>query len=218
MLFAKSLLLGWIVALPVGPVALLIINRTLTVGRLAGVSSCLGAAVADALLGFLAALGLAVLVGEAGSSPHIIRPLGSLALAVVGAWFFFRDPPPLEPEEVLSERYLHHYLWDGVSTFLLTLTNPMTIIAFAVLFAGSELVPADPRRLDYLEVASGVATGGLVWWLLLVAAAEPIRRRLSPHTVHRIFQVLGVALVVLAAITFGGRFRAFIDRLPFLSS
>ena len=163
-LFSQSLLLGFLVALPVGPIAILILQRSLRLGALAGLASGIGAAIADALFALLAVLGLAALLESIRGAHHLVGGLGGLVLMGVGLRLFFQKPPSLETEEVLSERYLHHYLWDALSVLLLTLTNPMTIIAFGALFAGSNLIPLDPRRLDYATISLGVFCGSLLWW------------------------------------------------------
>jgi threonine/homoserine/homoserine lactone efflux protein len=149
-LFSKSFLLGFLVAIPVGPVAGLILRRSLRIGSLAGLISGVGAAAADSLFALLASLGLAVLLEEIGDSRHYIGGIGGFVLVFVGLRLFFQRPPNLDTAELLTERYLSHYLWDALSIFLVTLINPMTIIAFAALFAGSSLIPLDPRRIDYL--------------------------------------------------------------------
>src|SRR5690242_4071081 len=102
-LFAQAFFLGWMVALPVGPVALLIIQRSLSVGSLRGWVSGLGAATADGIYALLAALGLAALIEQLAQTRGFVRPLGSIVLILVGLYFFFRKPPPeLESVEVLS--------------------------------------------------------------------------------------------------------------------
>lgn len=217
-LFSKALVVGWMVAIPVGPVALLIIQRSIKVGSLAGFASGLGAALADGLFGLLAAIGLVTLFGGLEESRPFVRPLGSLVLMLVGVYFFFQKPPSLEAEEILSPRYLHHYLWDLISSFILTLMNPTTIVAFAALFAGSDLIPEDVGKIQYLEVATGVLIGSLLWWLLLVVLARPLKRRLSPLMEHRILQVVGMVLMSLALVSFLPRVGSVIDKLRVLTN
>lgn len=213
MLFFKSCLVGCMVAIPVGPVGLLLIQRSLSIGHLAGLFTGLGAALADGLFGFLAAVGLVALLGELDSSRHFLRPLGSLALMIVGVHFFFQKPPKLAAHEVLTGRFQKRFWWDAISGFFLTLMNPTTIIAFVVIFAGSDLIPENPGRESYLEIAGGIFIGSLVWWSILVGIAEPVKRRLNPHSVHRFLQVLGVALVVLALFTFLPRVGTVIENV-----
>lgn len=190
------------VAIPVGPVGLLLVQRSLSIGPLAGIATGIGAALADSLFGMLAALGLVKLINQLDAGRHLIAPLGSLALLVVGIHFYFQKPPVLEAKEVLTGPYQRRYWWDAISSFFLTLLNPTTIIAFAALFAGSGLIPEDPRKIQYFEIAAGIGAGSFVWWMILVAIAEPVKRRLNPKSVHRFLQGLGIVLVVLALVTF----------------
>ena len=213
MLIVKAALLGWMLAIPVGPVALLIIQRSLSVGPLAGIASSIGAALADALLGLLAALGLVTLIEGLTIYHHLLRPFGSLVLAVVGIYFFFRKATQLVTEEILSTRYLHHYLWDTLSVFFVTLMNPLTIIAFAALFVGSDLIPEDPHRIQYAEISLGVFSGSLFWWLALVFLAQPVKKRLSPPVVHRIFQMIGGVLIGLALVSLIPRLGTVVEKL-----
>ncbi len=201
------------VAIPVGPVGLLIIQRSIAVGFLRGFMSGLGAALADGLFGFLAALGLVALVEQLEASRHIIRPFGSLILLLVGIYFYFHKPKRLETDEVLTSRYLHQHIWDLLSTFFLTLMNPLTVIAFAALFAGSDLIPEDPKKIQYVEIALGVFTGSLAWWLLLVVAATPLKKRLSIIVEKRIHQVIGLVLATLAVLSFVPRFSSVMGKV-----
>jgi len=212
-LFWKACFLGFMVAIPVGPVGLLLVQRSIKINHIAGAATGLGAALADAVFGFLAALGLVTLIGELEAGRHFMRPLGSLALMIVGIHFYFQKPPALEAKEVLAVPYQRRYWWDIISAFFLTLLNPTTIIAFAALFAGSDLIPEDPSEIQYFEISAGIFTGSLVWWMFLVAIAEPVKRKLNPHSVHRFLQVLGVVLVVLALITFIPRLGPMIDNV-----
>ncbi len=212
-LFFKSFVLGFLVALPVGPIAILILQRSLEIGGLAGLVSGIGAATADALFALLAGLGLAALLEGIRESHHLVGGLGGFVLILVGLKLFFQRPPALKTEEVLSERYLHHYLWDSLSVFLLTLTNPMTIIAFGALFAGSNLIPLDPRRIDYLTISGGVFGGSLLWWVVLVILAQPIRKNLSLLRIHRTLELIGVVLILLGSFSFVPRLGPLWDRL-----
>ncbi len=213
MLFQKACFLGWMVAIPVGPVGLLIIQRSITMGYVRGLFSGLGAALADGVFGFLAAIGLVALIENYGGAKHFIRPLGGLVLAIVGIVFILKKKREVKAEEVLTANYANRYLWDLLSTFLLTLMNPMTIIAFGALFAGADLIPVDVRKIQYLEVSLGVFTGSLLWWVLLVILASPLKNKMSVTLEQRIQQVIGAILLTLAVFSVVPRFSSFIDRV-----
>ncbi len=215
-LIFKAAVLGFMVAIPVGPVGVLLIQRSLSIGSLAGIFTGLGAALADALFGYFAALGLVALVEQLEVGRHFWRPLGSLALILVAVYFIFQKPPKLEAEEVLTGRFQRRYWWDLVSSFFLTLLNPTTIIAFAALFAGSDLIPEDPKRIQYVEIALGIFSGSLFWWLILVTIARPVKRMMSPQKVHRVMQVIGGVLLVLALISLIPRVGGVVDKIHHL--
>lgn len=214
-LFLQAAALGFLVAFPVGPIAALILQRSLQVGFWAGFASGIGAAFADALFAFLAGLGLSALVQEVSVSHQWIRVIGALVLVILGLRLFFQKPPSLQTDEILSDRYLHHYLWDALSVFLLTLTNPMTIIAFGALFAGSHLIPFEARELDFIVVTSGVWAGSFIWWLALTFLAQPIKKGLSARRLHRLLQAIGVLLIGLGIVSGGPLVGSLIDKTPF---
>ena len=215
-LILKACVLGFMVAIPVGPVGILLIQRSISVGSLAGIFTGLGAALADAVFGYLAALGLVALVAQLEVGKHFWRPLGSLALIIVAAYFIFQKPPKLEAEEVLTGGYQRRYWWDLVSAFFLTLLNPTTIIAFAALFAGSDLIPEDPRRIQYIEIALGILGGSMAWWLLLVSIARPVKKKMSPHKVHLVMQAIGGVLLTLALLSLIPRVGGVVDKIRVL--
>ncbi|MBI1910161.1 MAG: LysE family transporter [Deltaproteobacteria bacterium] len=198
-MFFKSLLLGFIVAIPIGPIALLILQRSLGLGYLAGFASGIGAAAADALFALFASMGLVALISWLEKYYVWIQPVGGLIVVVLGLKFFFNKPPLLKADEVLTPRYLHHYTWDAFSTFLLTLTNPMTMFAFAALFTGSNLIPVDPRKIFFFEITSGIFCGSLSWWLILVTLSHPIKKNISPLRIRHVMQGLALVLIALGS-------------------
>ena len=205
MTLLKAFFVGLIVAIPVGPIAILIFQRSLSVGYITGIASGIGAALADALFAFLASLGVVALADWMAGPLVWLRPVGGAILIILGVHFFFKRAPSLKTEEVLTTRYLHHYTWDAFSTFLLTLTNPMTMLAFAALFTGVAIVPMEVKRIYYLEISAGVFVGSFLWWSVIVLLSHPIRKIISPLKVHRLMQILALILVGLgvAAVIYG---------------
>lgn len=203
-MFFHALLLGLLISLPVGPVAILILQRSLRLGRWAGIASGLGAATADAIFALLASAGVVVLFGWIEESIVWIRPVGGCLLMGLGLFFFFQKPPrSFDADEPLSPRYLHHYLWDSVSTLLLVLTNPLTVLAMAALFASSDLIPTDPRRMDFIGISSGVACGSFLWWCMVVTLSAKIKQVVSPQKIHRLMQGLAILLMALGGTALG---------------
>lgn len=198
-LFLRSAAIGLMAALPIGPIAILVMQRTWGVNRRAALCTGLGAASADAVFSSLAILGVGALIDWIHESIHWIRPVGGMVLVFMGLTFFFKKAPPLEEKKIIASRGFFHYLWYTFSSFLLTLGNPVTLLVFMALFAGSDLVPIDPKKLTHLEISGGVFAGSFLWWCVMVTLAGRIRHYVSPQKIHRLMQGLGLVLVTLGS-------------------
>ncbi len=134
-LFLKGLLIGFSIAAPVGPIGVLCIRRTLASGRTIGLLSGLGAATADALYGSLAAFGLTAISGFLVRQQGLLRLLGGAFLCYLGLRAILTRPANAAS---LNSPASHVNAYS--STFFLTLTNPLTILSFAAIFAGLVMI------------------------------------------------------------------------------
>ncbi len=174
-LLVRGVLIGLAISAPVGPIGLLCIQRTLSQGRLVGFVTGLGAATADAVYGAIAALGITVIAEALVDRQDILRLAGGLFLISL-AIRISRSEPPQEPENEARQDHIGAYL----STFILTLTNPVTIIFFAAIFAaiGNEL--SDRTLLSVTPIILGVFLGSALWWFLLSGGVTLVQDRLTP--------------------------------------
>jgi threonine/homoserine/homoserine lactone efflux protein len=166
-LFFKGLAIGFSIAAPVGPIGILCIRRTLAQGQLCGFLTGLGAATADAFYGLLAALGLASLSGllASGAVSNALRLGGGLFLLWL-AWTTARPKPAGSNGETAATRQARGLFGAYATALLLTLTNPMTIMSFAGIFAGLGL-SVSQGSLGASAMVAGVFAGSCLWWLLL---------------------------------------------------
>lgn len=165
----RGLLLGFSIAAPVGPVGLLVIRRTLAQGRLHGLLSGLGAASADAAYGLIAALGLTALTSALVAIRTPMRIGGGLFLIYLGVTIARSMPAEEAAETKGGEGLGAAYL----STLLLTLTNPATILSFIGVIAG--LGPLEGGLLAPLLLVLGVFCGSALWWLILSGGVSLFR-------------------------------------------
>jgi threonine/homoserine/homoserine lactone efflux protein len=172
--FLRGLAIGLSIAAPVGPIGVLCIRRTLAEGRTSGFVSGLGAATADGLYGFVAGFGLTFLSNLLIEQQLWIRLIGGLFLFYLGLKTFFA-PPAQEDASVKGKGLAAAY----ASTFVLTLTNPMTILAFAAIFAGLGVGSTPGNYLAAGVLVAGVFTGSAMWWLFLSGAVGLFRRSVS---------------------------------------
>jgi threonine/homoserine/homoserine lactone efflux protein len=190
-LLGRSMLIGLAIAAPVGPIGLLVIRRTLEQGQRAGLAAGMGAALADALYGAIGALGLGSLASLLASQARWLQLLGGLALVVIGARSL-RTPPAALPPATAPAALLGAVL----TTFGLTLTNPLTIASFAAMFAAID-PQAAATPAGALALVGGVCAGSALWWLGLTTAVARLRRTLAPAMLRPIGWLAGVALVAL---------------------
>lgn len=175
---ARGMLVGLGIAAPVGPIGLLVIQRTLAQGRLVGLASGLGAATADLLYGLVAVFGLTL---AAESLAAVARPLGmvgGLVLLWMGVTTFRK--PPAQQAAAVRESGRRGLAGAWASTFLLTLTNPMTVFAFAAILAGAGLLQETDNGWTGLLFVLGVGLGSALWWLLLSGGVALLRERVTP--------------------------------------
>jgi threonine/homoserine/homoserine lactone efflux protein len=172
--FWKGLLLGFSIAAPVGPIGVLCIRRTIAEGRASGLVSGLGAATADALYGSVAGFGLTFVSDLLIGQRTWFSLIGGLFLGYLGVKTFISQPATLAASAQGGN------LWRAyLSTWLLTLTNPMTILSFAAAFAGLGIVGTTEGYLAPSLLISGVFAGSVAWWLLLTTAVQLLRKRLA---------------------------------------
>ena len=176
-LFTRGLLLGVSIAAPVGPIGVLCIRRTLGDGILHGVVSGLGTASADAIYGCVAAFGVTAVSDFLLGSQFWLRLVGGLFLLYLGC-ATFRSVPAHEAAragKVRSGGLAGAY----ASAFFLTLTNPMTIVSFAAVFAGLGLGSAPGSRASAALLVFGVFTGSMLWWLFLSGLVHLLRSKVD---------------------------------------
>ncbi len=201
----QGILVGVTIAAPVGPIGILCIRRTLADGRLAGFISGLGAASADALYGAVAAFGLTFITVFLINQSYWLRLGGGIFLIYLGVKTFLAVPSidsDLNSKLMKNDSLLSYY----VSTFFLTLTNPITILSFAAIFAGFGIGKDTTNdNLAATGMVLGIFIGSSIWWLSLSSLTGFFRRKVNHKTMRWINRIsgtiiLGFALLVLISI------------------
>jgi len=172
--FFKGLLIGFSIAAPVGPIAILCIKRTITSGRVYGLASGLGAASADAVYGSIAAFSLTIISNFLIHQQNWLRLFGGVFLCYLGVKTLI-SVPEFSTAQARRLNLLNAY----ASTFFLTLTNPLTILFFAAIFAGLGLVKLQATYTSAISIVSGVFLGSSSWWLFLSWAVHLLRGRIQ---------------------------------------
>ena len=187
-LLSKGLMAGLAIAVPVGPVNVMCASRTLTRGRLAGLMSGLGAATADALYGGIAAFSITFVIQFLQREEFWIRVVGGLLLIAIGV-MYFRKPgqPAIQREE---RRDVHS---DFVSSLLLTMTNPTTVLSFLAVLAMLGLGESRTWWLTLILIG-GIFTGAMIWWIILTIGSNHFRNRVTDRATIWMNRIAGLAI------------------------
>jgi len=185
----RGLVIGFSIAAPVGPIGVLCIRRTLADGRASGLVSGLGAATADTIYGCIAGFGLTFVSSFLVNQQIWLRVVGGLFLCALGIRTLLRKPttkPTADKAKGLVGAF--------ASTFFLTLTNPMTIISFAAIFAGLGLAGAVGSYMSASVLVLGVFLGSAAWWLLLSTGFSLFRSKFNPKGLRWVNRISGAVI------------------------
>ena len=146
----------------------------------------MGAATADALYASLAGLGLTFITHALIQEQTWFRVAGAIFLFYLGLKIFFR--PPASPETPSKSLPL---LGDYFTTFFLTITNPLTILSFAAIFAALGM---QEKQAPYAAAGIwilGVFGGSTLWWYILSLLANSLRNKMTPKYLKWINRISG---------------------------
>ncbi len=201
--FLKGILLGFSIAAPVGPIGILCIRRTLQYGRLSGLFSGLGAALADTFYGLIAAFSLTLVSDFLEEKRFYFHILGGCFLILLGVKTFFATS-----KDVTDGKIPHRSLIsDFISTFFLTLSNPLTIFSFIAVFAGLGLVDITQKMSDAILVVIGIFLGACMWWMILSEGISFFRKKMGRKTMLWINRIAGIIIITFGLAAFATSFH-----------
>ncbi len=187
-LFAKALGIGLLLAVPLGPIGLLCLRRSLTQGMAAGMAVGLGAATADGLYAAVAAFALGLVAPYVAETGWLSLVGGTALIAIGSKDLMHRDTATAPPT-------LRGQIGIYAGVVLLTLTNPATVLTFGAIILGLGLVPDMAAPLDGLIFVAGVFLGSTAWWVVLSAIGGHVGDRLPPSTIRWTRRAAGAAFV-----------------------
>jgi threonine/homoserine/homoserine lactone efflux protein len=188
--FLKGVLIGFAMAVPIGPIGIICIRKTLTEGRLRGLIIGLGAATADLFYGCVAAFGLTIISSTLESQRIWIRLIGGALLLFLGVRTFRARPS--NPNIAINNRGI---LRSYFTIVFLTLTNPLTIFAFIAVFAALGL----GSGLGYFSASAlvaGVFIGSCLWFLLLSSSVLLFKKKLDLVGLSWVNRIAGVLIII----------------------
>jgi threonine/homoserine/homoserine lactone efflux protein len=193
-LLIRGVLAGLAIAIPVGPVNILCISRTLTNGRVAGLVSGLGAATADTFYGAIAGFSISLVINFLIREKFWIRLVGGALLVAIGLIYWFKRPKSLKEQQEESTHSAY------VTTLLLTLTNPTTVLSYLAVLAALRLGESRPWTLT-LFLVLGIFVGSMLWWIVLALVSGHFRDRFNDRAVVWMNRIAAVAIGAFGVVT-----------------
>jgi threonine/homoserine/homoserine lactone efflux protein len=185
--------MGVVVAAPIGPVNILVIQRTLSGGFWAGLAAGIGAVLGDGLLAAIAAFSVTAISNLMIAHSESIKLVGGLLLIGFGLALLFRRPAMTIP--VGQKSHLLEHMGIIPQTFFLTVTNPGAVLGMAAMIGGfSSLIGGLNTYPEALLLVAAVMGGSFLWWFALSELIATLRHKLTEDRLKFINRIAGVVL------------------------
>ncbi|MBR2618403.1 MAG: LysE family transporter [Paludibacteraceae bacterium] len=193
----EGIIIGICTSIPVGPIAILCIQRTLQKGRWHGFCSGLGAATSDTLYAALALFGLSMVMSSITAHQLIIQIVGSAIMMLFGVYIFFQNPASsIRKQQEGGTNYWQEY----ITAFLLTLSNPLMVFLFLGLFAHFSFL-TDAHSPFYVAIGIvSIFCGAAIWWFFLTFIASTFKKRFNFRGLWLLNKITGILIALLAFI------------------
>jgi threonine/homoserine/homoserine lactone efflux protein len=196
-LFFKGLLIGFLLALPLGPTMVLCIRNSLLFGALTGLITGAGAGLADAIYGVLSGYGIYIIMDVIEKYHLAFHILGGIVLTTLGIKTF-KEHIKIKQESSLSIKPLFTRLF--FTTFTLTLTSPLTFVGVAALCASIEVFQEGQETYSPWILGAGLFLGSCIWWQILSLFFSLIKKRISHEATLWVGKVSGLFLIALSIV------------------
>ena len=185
--------IGLLMAAPIGPVNVLVIQRAVARGFWGGLAAGIGAVLGDGLLAAIGAFSIAAISDAMMAYGNVIQLVGGLLLLVFGLALLLRQPVMTTPPEERS--HLLDHMGIIPQTFILTVTNPGAVLGMAAMIGGlGSIIGGLNTNLQALILVVSVMGGSLLWWLGLSELIATIRHKLTDSRLKLINRIAGVIL------------------------
>ena len=188
----EGVLMGLVVAVPVGPLGLLCINRALMLGPTCGLFSGLGVATADALAAGIAALGITLISGFLLTHQLLLRLIGGLFLCFLGYKIYRTEPVAVAPI-----KHINGLVGAYATTFFLTVSNPVTFLSFVAIYAGWHVPSLHGHYIAAATLTLGVFTGSAAWWVGLFIGLTAFHDKFNLRFLFWVHRVSGAVIALI---------------------
>jgi len=193
----KGVLIGLCISVPLGPIGMLTIQRTLNRGQKYGIATGLGATTSDLVYTIITLFFLSFVLDFIEDHRFIIELVGSMVVALFG-WYIFQSNPATQPKP--NETVKHSLLSDFVTSFGLTFSNPLVLFVLIALFARFQFIGNKTTLFVTICGILSILGGALLWWNMLTILVSKFKNKLNMRELKLINQVTGIIILLIGAI------------------
>ncbi len=192
----RALAIGVLISAPMGPIGMLVIQRTLSKGRWPAFFTGIGAAFSDLAYCLLTGLCVSFITDFITRHQFMLQLVGGLVLAAFGVFLFRKNPQ--KAMHTTDVQVSNNYFGDTVSGFLLTFSNPLILFFIIGLFARFNFVQPQFHTYHYVAAYSLIFAGALAWWYLVTTLVNRLRRRFNVRSLWILNRIIGSILILMA--------------------
>ncbi len=195
----KGVITGLAVSIPLGPLGILCIQRTVNKNWKSGIYSGLGIATADTVYAFIAGFSLSIIIDFIRQYEMYFKLVGLFVLILLGI-YIFRSNPTKQIQNY--KRRGSSYLQDFLTTFLVTLSNPLSVFVFVAIFTSYSIVLQFSYPLKALMTIFGIFLGCTLWWVSITGLANVFRHKFTINTLYWANRIIGLGVILIAVAFF----------------
>jgi threonine/homoserine/homoserine lactone efflux protein len=195
----RGVITGLAVSIPLGPLGILCIQRTVNKTWKSGIFSGIGIATADTVYAFVAGFSLSIIIDFIRTYELYFKLVGLFVLVLLGI-YIFRSNPTKQIQRYKRRGSSH--LQDFLTTFLVTLSNPLSVFVFIAIFTSYSIVLQFSHPLEALLTIGGIFTGGTLWWVFITGLANLFRHKFTINALYWANRVIGLGVIVIAVAFF----------------
>jgi threonine/homoserine/homoserine lactone efflux protein len=195
----KGIVTGMAVSIPLGPLGILCIQRTVNKNWKSGIFSGMGIATADTVYAFVAGFSLSIIIDFIRRYELYFKLVGLFVLILLGIYIFRSNPTK---QIQTHKRRGSSHLQDYLTTFLITLSNPLSIFVFVAIFTGYSIVMQFSQPLEALLTIGGIFIGCSLWWILITGFANLFRHKFTINTLYWANRIIGLGVIIIAVAFF----------------
>lgn len=193
----KGIVMGLAVSMPLGPIGIILVNRTIKRGALSGFFSGLGIASADTIMSFVAAIGFSFIIGFIIEERFIVSLVAGIIMIVIGAKVFLSNPV----KDLRNKEKANKSLWrDYYSVLALSLSNPYSIFIFVAFFTGMNFTADMKSEMVPFFFVPGVFIGAISWWIFLSYFVSRFKSKIRLRGIVRVNKVAGIVIVIIGIV------------------